>query len=146
MKPHITEAKPEDVTQLSRLLEQLGYPTTESDTHFRFNLYVQPDYKLLVARIETTVVGFIALHIQQTFHLPGSVGRITSFCVDEKMRGLGIGNLLLAAAEEYFTINKCYKIEVTSNFKRIDTHTYYLQRGYSEISRHFVKMLIEKSA
>jgi GNAT superfamily N-acetyltransferase len=144
MKPEITEAKPEDVPQLSQLLEQLGYPTSESETLFKFNLYTQPDYKLLVARVETNVFGFIALHFHQTFHLPGPVGRITSFCVDEKIRGLGVGSLLLAAAEEYFAINTCYKMEVTSNFRRIDTHSYYLQRGYIETNRHFVKMLAKK--
>ncbi len=143
MKPHITEAKPEDVTHLSLLLEQLGYPTAESEVLSKLKLYSQPDYKILVARSETIVFGFIALHVHQTFHLPGSVGRITSFCVDEKMRGLGIGSLLLAAAEEYFITNKCYKIEVTSNLKRFDSHTYYLQRGYTETSRHFIKMLVK---
>jgi GNAT superfamily N-acetyltransferase len=141
MKPHITEANPEDATHLSLLLEQLGYPTAESEVLSKLKLYSQPDYKLLVVRSEANVFGFIALHIHQTFHLPGSVGRITSFCVDEKMRGLGVGSLLLAAGEEYFITNKCYKIEVTSNFKRIDTHAYYLQRGYIETHRHFVKLL-----
>lgn len=144
MKPHITEAKPEDVPQLSFLLEQLGYPASESEVLSKLKLYSQPDYKLLVAQSKTIVFGFIALHIQQTFHLSGSIGRITSFCVDEKMRGLGVGSLLLAAAEEYFSVNKCYKVEVTSNFKRIDTHTYYLKHGYSETNRHFVKILGNK--
>lgn len=144
MKPEITEAKPEDAPQLSILLEQLGYPTSESETLFKLNLYTQPGYKLLVARTETKVLGFIALHFSQTFHLPGSVGRITSFCVDEKVRSTGIGSMLLAAAEEYFLINECYKIEVTSNLRRTATHPYYLQRGYSETSKHFVKVLAKK--
>jgi GNAT superfamily N-acetyltransferase len=144
MKSHITEAKPEDVPQLSVLLEQLGYPTSESETLSKLNLYSQPNYKILVARSETAVLGFIALHIHQAFHLPGAVGRITSFCVDEKMRGFGVGSLLLAAAEEYFLGNSCYKIEVTSNLRRTATHPYYLQRGYSETSKHFVKILAKK--
>ncbi|MBL7871042.1 MAG: GNAT family N-acetyltransferase [Cyclobacteriaceae bacterium] len=144
MKPHITEAKPEDVPQLSMLLEQLGYPTSESETLPKLDLYSPPDYKILVARSDTNVLGFIALNYYQTFHLPGPVGRITSFCVDERVRGTGIGNQLLAAAEEYFLANLCYKIEVTSNIRRTATHPYYLKRGYSETSKHFVKILAKK--
>jgi GNAT superfamily N-acetyltransferase len=143
MKPRITEAKPEDITQLSLLLEQLGYPTPETEALSKLNLYSQPDYKLLVARTKMNVSGFIALHYYQTFHLPGPVGRITSFCVNEKVRGTGIGSQLLAAAEEYFLTNLCYKIEVTSNLRRTATHHYYLQRGYIETSKHFVKILVK---
>jgi ribosomal protein S18 acetylase RimI-like enzyme len=141
MNPHITDAKPEDAKQLSILLEQLGYPTHETETLFKINRCAQPEYKLLVAREGNQVLGYIALHVYNTFHLEKSVGRITSFCVDEKVRGSGVGSLLLAAAEEYFRNKNCYKIEVTSNLRREATHTYYLQRGYTETSKHFVKVL-----
>lgn len=134
-------AKKEDASRLIILLAQLGYTAQTEDVIKKINLHAIENYKLMVAKVNGEVMGFIALHVYQTFHLSGLVGRITSFCVDESQRGFGIGNSLLAAAEDYFKENKCYKIEVTSNLRRTSTHSYYLNRGYQETSKHFVKFL-----
>jgi GNAT superfamily N-acetyltransferase len=103
--------------------------------------YTQPSYRILVARKEETTVGFIALHFYDELHLPGPVGRITSFCVNEIMRGTGVGTALLAAAEDFFKEKGCIKIQVTSNLRRLQTHHYYLHHGYQETSKHFVKFI-----
>jgi GNAT superfamily N-acetyltransferase len=61
--------------------------------------------------------------------------------MDEQSRGKGIGTALLASAEQHFANLNCYKIEVTSNLKRMRTHQYYANLGYVETSKHFVKFL-----
>ncbi|MBK7653737.1 MAG: GNAT family N-acetyltransferase [Flammeovirgaceae bacterium] len=142
----IENAQPGDAPQLANLLSQLGYPTKESDLLIKFSAHQAPGYKILVARKDKMAIGFICLHYYQTFHLPGPVGRITSFCVDSVVRKQGVGGMLLLAAEEYFKQQPCYKIEVTSNFRRSETHEYYLRQGYTETNRHFVKLLGLKSA
>jgi len=134
-------AKAEDAPDLVILLNQLGYKIEEEEVATRINLYQEKDYRLLVGKVNEVVHGFIALHASNTMHLPGRLGRITSFCVDESHRGSGIGNSLITAAEEYFKENNCYKIEVTSNLKRTATHSYYLNRGYEETNKHFVKFI-----
>jgi GNAT superfamily N-acetyltransferase len=141
MKINITVAKPEDANRLADLLRQMGYEVSEADTAKRIKLYGQPAYRLLLAKTEEMAVGFIALHFYDVLHLPATEGRISSFCVDEKVRGKGIGKALLAAAEDYFKENGCYKIVLNSNLKRPETHQFYLNRGYQFTSKHFAKFL-----
>lgn len=141
MKIAIYIAKPGDAAEVADLLGQLGYPVSASEASLRMELYQQPSYQILVAKKEEVTVGFIALHVYDELHLPGPVGRITSFCVKETFRGTGIGTTLLDAAEVFFKENGCYKIEVTSNLRRSQTHLYYLHHGYQETSKHFVKFI-----
>jgi len=141
MKTLIEDAKPEDAARLVILLGQLGYPATHSEMLDKIQLHKKATYKLLVAEEDNQVVGFIALHFYHAFHHPAPIGRITAFCVDENARGAGIGTSLLRAAEEFLEQQGCFKIELTSNSKRANTHQYYLNRGYREGSRHFIKIL-----
>ncbi len=137
----IHEAEPKDALTISNLLGQLGYPCSEEEAFQKIENYTKPSYKLFTAKKDHHVVGFIALHVYHQLHLPGPVGRITSFCVDEKVRGTGVGSALLEVAERFFHDRGCIKIEVTSNKRRIKTHDYYLHRGYTETSKHFVKII-----
>ncbi len=146
MKIHIEDAKSEDAARLVILLDQLGYLATHSEMLDKIQQHHHPTYKLLVAKDENQVMGFIALHFYRAFHHPAPIGRITAFCVEESVRGSGIGSLLLTSAEDFFHQHHCFKIEVTSNLKRTSTHQYYLQRGYTETSRHFVKLFGKKNS
>lgn len=141
MKITISTAKPEDSNGVSDLLRQMGYVTSDSETARRIKLYEQPAYRLMLAKTPEIIVGFIALHFYDVLHLPAPEGRISSFCVDEKVRGKGIGKTLLTAAEDYFKENGCYKIVLNSNLKRPETHQFYLNRGYQFTSKHFAKFL-----
>jgi N-acetylglutamate synthase-like GNAT family acetyltransferase len=142
MKISIRPAHIDDAAALADLIGQLGYPVSDEECHKRIQSYAQPNYLLLIAEREELVVGYIALHIYDVLHLPAAEGRISSFCVTEKMRGTGIGNALLRAAEDYFKENSCYKIVLNSNLKRPETHQYYLHRGYQFTSKHFAKFLM----
>jgi N-acetylglutamate synthase-like GNAT family acetyltransferase len=136
----IREAEIEDGEAIASLLTQLGYPTTKSDALEKITNYEQPTYKLLVALIENNTVGYIALHYYDTMHWQKPIGRITSFCVDEKYRNSGVGIALLKASEEYFSKKDCQKVEVSSNKRRTETHQFYLNRGYQERSKIFAKL------
>ena len=141
MKISIEVAKLEDANGVAELLRQMGYAASESDAIRRIKLYGQPSYQLLLAKTEEMTVGFIALHYYDVLHLPAPEGRISSFCVDEKVRGKGIGKTLITAAENYFKDNGCYKIVLNSNLKRPETHLFYLNRGYQFTSKHFAKLI-----
>lgn len=141
MKVNIREAATNDARALTNLLMQLGYTAFESDVVQRIQAHHQPGYKIFVAETDGHIVGFIALHIAFMLHHTKPIARITSFCVDESLRGVGVGSALLARAESYFRQTDCIKVEVTSNNRREATHQYYLQRGYSQTSQHFVKLL-----
>ena len=136
----IRSALATDVKALKRLLGQLGYPDLDDDLVLqKIRLHQNGTYRLLVYETGERVVGFIALHWFELIHLRSSLGRISAFCVDEEFRSQGIGSALLEAAESMLAAMGCGKIEVTSNAKRLDTHAFYLGRGYKEDSKRFVK-------
>jgi GNAT superfamily N-acetyltransferase len=138
----IREAEEKDASILSKLLEQLGYPTTVEDSITRILLHKKEDYKLLIG-VADQPIGFIALHWYNAIHHPRPIGRVVAFCIDERYRGKGLGSQLLKHAEDFFADKKCVKIELTSNLKRKESHDYYLHKGYRQVSMHFVKVLIE---
>jgi GNAT superfamily N-acetyltransferase len=138
----IREAQTPDAFAVQDLLGQLGYPgLAEAAVTQKIIDYKQPGYTLLVSEDEHKVTGFIALHVFDIFHSVGKIGRITAFCVDESVRGKGIGIQLMDAAEAWFVSQGCTKLEVTSNIRRTATHAYYQNRGWTEDSRRFVKYL-----
>jgi len=138
----IREATGTDTAAVKNLLAQLGYPgLEEADVSQKILDYAQPTYRLLVSQQHGRVTGFIALHTFDIFHSQGKIGRITAFCVDEQVRGSGVGSQLMVAAEAWFITQGCTKLEVTSNERRTATHAFYKNKGWIEDSRRFVKYL-----
>jgi ribosomal protein S18 acetylase RimI-like enzyme len=137
----IRPGRPEDARSLVDLLEQLGHPLTEEQVNAKIELFSAPGSRLLVYEMDQRVVGFISLHWFDKFHSLGMTGRITALCVTEKVRDMGIGGMLLTAAEQLLKKHNCREIEVTTNMKRSLTPDFYRKHGYEEHSRHFVKSL-----
>ena len=97
----IRKATPSDASAIQGLLVQLGYPDlSENDVVEKIKLYNQTGYCMLVTETEMRVVGFISLHWFELVHWKGKLGRITSFCIDEKFRSKGVGQQLLQAGEK----------------------------------------------
>lgn len=136
----VREASVTDAPALRGLLIQLGYPGLEEPGVIQKIIdYKRDRYMLLVSEHEGEVNGFISLHTFDIFHSSGKIGRITAFCVDEAVRGQGIGKKLMAAAGAWFDAQGCNKLEVTSNERRTATHAFYKNMGWIEDSRRFVK-------
>jgi GNAT superfamily N-acetyltransferase len=134
----IRDATPDDARNLRHLLLQLDYSLDENEMQEKIRAYSVEGNRILVAESSDGLAAFISLHIFVCFHSPGSIGRITAFCVDESHRAKGIGGQMLAEAESYFRKNKCYRVEVTSNNRRVAAHEFYRRKGYSENSKKFV--------
>ncbi|MEJ1238779.1 GNAT family N-acetyltransferase [Chryseolinea sp. T2] len=137
----IRQGRADDARSLVILLEQLGHPLSEEIVLQKIKLFTKEDFRLLVCEVDREVVGFISLHCFDKFHSEGMTARITALCVHEKVRDMGIGGALLAAAEKYLTDNGCREIEVTTNMRRALTPDFYRKHGYAEHSRHFIKSL-----
>jgi GNAT superfamily N-acetyltransferase len=137
----IREAEEKDKLILSRLLAQLGYPTSIDESKLRIQLYKQDGYKLLMAELSNQPIGFIALHWYRAIHHPEMIGRVVAFCIDEPFRASGWGSQLLKYAEDFFEGLRCVKVELTSNLRRKESHEYYFRKGYEQASMHFVKYL-----
>lgn len=138
----IRPAQPQDSKFVKDLLAQLGYSDLSlDDVDEKIKSHTLPGYAMLVIEDNGVVVGFIALHWFELAHWKGKMGRITSFCIEEKVRSQGIGLSLLKAGEEILREAGCAKLEVTSNQRRQRAHEFYLKNGYVEDSKRFVKYL-----
>lgn len=136
----VRQANRPDANYIRLLLSQLGYPDfTEQDVEEKIKIHENAGYCMLVAEIGKEVIGFCSLHWFELAHWHEKLGRITSFCIDEKFRSQGIGQKLLQAAEDRLIKESCVKFEVTSNLRRTRAHEFYLRAGYTEDSRRFVK-------
>lgn len=137
----IIEANRNHAEAIAQLLIQMGYPDSVEAIAERIEENQRPGYKIFVAELNLRIVGVIVTHTYTYLHAPGLIGRIMTFCVDESIRGTGIGKQLLAHAEKYLARLKCVKVELNCNNRRTDTHRFYKQRGYEQTSLHFVKKL-----
>lgn len=141
MQIQIEPAQLHDAPQLATLLTQLGYPTSAQQALQKIQEHQNPGYHLLVARDGHFAIGFVSLLVYTAIHHSNPIGRITAFCVDESVRSSGVGGQLLLAAESYFRTHGCFKVELTSNLKRAESHEFYRNRGYSVTNKHFIKIL-----
>lgn len=137
---HILPATIDDADSIAALMHQLGYPTTKALVQIKLAAFAgRAMDRVLVAREDGSVVGVISLHVQDLFHQEGCLGRITSFVINERARGRGVGGMLVRAADDFFVASGCRRAEVTSGDHRPMAHAFYQQQGYQEDERRFVK-------
>ena len=87
--------------------------------------------------------------MNKTWSAPDRVWRIpmvtkrrnTALVVSPDAHGQGIGRRLLREVETLARRNRAVRVEVTSNPSRTGAHAFYHACGYSDGSRHFVKLL-----
>jgi ribosomal protein S18 acetylase RimI-like enzyme len=141
MNIHLRAAVLADAPRIKTLLAQLGYPDLEMKAvEEKIISYQKENYRLFVTEVDNQVVAFISLHWFELMHWKDKFGRITSFCVDEKCRSLGLGKEIMDYVEKFLFDQGCIKIEVTSNNRRTRAHDFYLKLGYIEDARRFMKM------
>jgi GNAT superfamily N-acetyltransferase len=85
----------------------------------------------------------LTVHITPVLYRPTSVGRLTALVVAKQERGKGIGRALVDAAEQFFAERGCKLVEVTSNLRLADTHSFYKRLGYEATSLRFKKSLTQ---
>lgn len=99
------------------------------------------DIFYLVAVIDTTVVGYLSLHIQNLLHHAGRVAEIQEVVVAEALRGFGIGKKLLEQAGKMAKQERCKVLEVTCNVKRKGAHRFYEREGMKKTHYKFTRLL-----
>ncbi|MFA9274288.1 MAG: GNAT family N-acetyltransferase [Candidatus Aquirickettsiella gammari] len=138
----IRPAISEDSAALSRLLTELGHPTSDADLLQRWPAWVeQGNHALVAVQSDGGLHGLITLHSMIVLHRPRPVGRVTSLVVDCTLRGQGIGRALMAAAESHFLQAGCGLVEITSHQRLVDAHAFYQQLGYARTGIRLAKEL-----
>jgi GNAT superfamily N-acetyltransferase len=131
-----------DADKIAVLLTQLGYPGTESFIREKIvQLNAHPDAELVVAIEDGKVLGFISIHFIPQIALAGSFARISYFCVEDEVRGRGIGRHLESYCEQLALDRDCDRIEVHCHSRRKRAHDFYYRQGYEESPKYLMKKL-----
>ena len=136
----IRDATPEDSDAIAILITQLNYPTDAAFIRRQLAAFLEsPHAFVIVAEYGGEVVGVLSFNSEIAFHREGRIGSITALSVRDDMRGKNIGSLLVDACERRALEQGCYRIAVASGVKRLRAHKFYLDRGYVEKTKRFVK-------
>jgi GNAT superfamily N-acetyltransferase len=136
----IRQARETDAGALARLVSELGYPTDEAVARERLTDISRAGDRVLVALLNSEVVGMVLLHRTRFIHRPAD-GRISTLVVSESCQGHGIGSRLIESAEAVFREWGCARVEVSSGAQRAAAHRFYERLGYAEQPKRFVKAL-----
>jgi GNAT superfamily N-acetyltransferase len=140
-KPKLRDAKPGDSRRLAELIRFLGHDMDEKQIRKNLAALRKAGETPLVATLDKKIVGMVGLHRMLTIHRPAPVGRIPMLVVAEEAQKLGIGRMLVEAAEQWCRKKGCQLIEVTSNDRRAAAHAFYRHMGYERSSIRFFKKL-----
>lgn len=131
----IRTAARDDAPQLAHLLTLLGHDTSPERIIAMWDAWEASGNSALVAeRPDADIIGLATLHQMLVLHRPRPVGRITALIVTEAARGEGAGRTLVDAAEARLREYGCGLLEITSNLRLTDAHSFYEHLGYARTS------------
>ncbi|CAI0721290.1 MULTISPECIES: GNAT family N-acetyltransferase [Serratia] len=131
-----------DREAIAALMAALDYAGTEAFIEARLaQLLAHPDEAVLVAADEEGVLGVLSLHFLPQLALAGDICRISYFCVDDRARGAGVGQRLLAEGEALARRRGCDRLEVHCHSRRERAHAFYQREGFFEAPKYFAKLL-----
>ena len=131
-----------DVEALADLMTQLGYETRASEMQMRMEtILANKNYATLVAVSGGKVCGMIGTFTCYSYEHNNPGGRILALVVSEKMRGRGVGEALIAAAERDLAQKNITRVAVDTHFRRTQAHEFYEKLGYEKNGFRLVKEL-----
>lgn len=140
----IREALITDITALTELMIQLGYPSTQPEMEERLtSIQHHSDYKTFVAQVDTQILGMVGMAKGYGYEQNGTYVRVLALVTNDKVRRTGIGKALMQAAE-----NWARGIGAGSLFlncgnreERSIGHLFYKNLGYKAKSTGYIKKL-----
>jgi ribosomal protein S18 acetylase RimI-like enzyme len=131
-----------DMEALAELMTQLGYPTRASEMQMRMEMILaNKNYATFVAVSGGKVCGMIGTLTCYTYEHNGPSARILALVVSEKMRGRGVGEALITAAENDLARRNIRRVAVNARFERTRAHEFYEKLGYTKNGFRLVKEL-----
>jgi GNAT superfamily N-acetyltransferase len=144
MKINIRKIESTDISAITRLSEELGYPASEESLQVRFEAIKEnPDDEILVAEIPgADVVGWI--QVFGCYRLTSEpFAEIGGMVVSKTYRRLGIGKRLLSIALRWSRNKGFKKIRVRSQIQRQEAHSFFKVMGFKVLKTQdvFIKSL-----
>ena len=134
----IRDATIGDAEALAGLAAQLGYPSSGPDIRARLGKYEgKAEERLLVAEVEGLVVAWTSIAVADHFYTPLYV-EISGLIVDEKLRGHGIGALLIGEVKKWAESKGVGIVRLRANVMRKDAHRFYEREGFRKAKEQFV--------
>jgi GNAT superfamily N-acetyltransferase len=123
-----------DHARIADLARQLSYPSTLEEIATRLaGMSGSADHAVFVAERETGEIGgWIAVFVCRMVEADARV-EISGLVVDERFRSQGIGERLLARAEQWAGERPCKTIGLRSNLIRDRAHAFYERNGYAHL-------------
>lgn len=140
-KPEVRPAKPGDAAVVAELIRELGHEIREKAVRRNFSRLKKADELPLVATVGKQVIGLIGTHRMTVIHRDKPIGRVTILIVAKDARNMGVGRMLMEAAEERLKKAGCGRIEITVGDGRTAARAFYRRLGYQRDSMRFLKTL-----
>ena len=121
----------DDVTDVTLLCAQLGYPSAEKQVLVRMKLCMgDKDHRMFVAQTAAgKVIGWV--HVQGRRSLIADpFAQIIGLVTDEGHRGQGIGRALMSEAEKWARGQGYGDVLLYTNIVRTDAPRFYQRMGY----------------
>lgn len=128
----IREARAEDAQALARLnREEMGYDYPADKTGEKLALLLESGRdKILVAELDGAVAGYVHLNGYDVLYAD-HMKNIMGIAVSSSCRRMGIGRMLLAAAEDWARETGAKAVRLVSGEGRTGAHAFYRSLGYS---------------
>jgi GNAT superfamily N-acetyltransferase len=135
MEVFVRQIAEEDVSFITELTHQLGYPLPFEQIRQNIKDVIEnKDHDAFVAVHENRVIGWIGVtHAFQIESIPFC--EIRGLVVDHQYRGQGIGKMLVEKAKHWGKEKGADKVRLRCNVKRTETHLFYQHLGFTEIKQ-----------
>ena len=138
----IRGAKPEDRSAILDLISQLGYDVEPNRYLTLMGVLMARDgHSMLVAELDSEVVGFANLHFRTFLRYGDLVATLDELCVDQTRRSQGIGSALVEGAIAVCLQRGAHHLELTTNNRRTDALRFYERLGFEVTSHKLVYQL-----
>lgn len=138
----IRPAAEADVDSISRLMEELGYPSTPQQVRARLARVAGDDrYSAYVAQADGAVAGFLGLQTGWAYEHDEPFARIISLVVDARVRRRGVGAALVRFAEGWARERGAYGLMLNTNVRREEAHRFYEAMGFSRTGYRYALSL-----
>lgn len=136
----VRDAEERDAPGIASLCAQLGYPAPAEAVAARMDrLREGGQARVVVAIADDAPVGLATIHLRHMINHEAPIGQLTTLVVDERMRGQGVGRMLVAESEAWARARGCKRFVVTTALRRTEAHAFYERLGFTHTGRRYGK-------